>query len=348
MFDVEHTVAGYPGLHGDGRRVGIELEVGYSVSIGGEHDLAAAIDREACEVGIEILAAGEAVDLDCDSGVDACGKHLLPPRLETGSVVKMASSRMGENVDIGRVDGPEETLGLVTVGVEVAVDGGDHAVHFESLASGDIECPVFEHLDFKALEQMMVLAVPGVPSLHPLTLETHTLLVEPGGDLEAAGVIGDHRPGVPASEAGSRHGFERSLAVRVPGMPVVGATQPLWVEIRWAGAKGFGHLGPAEVAVPGIAPTRLFAAFKTLHGGLQSVFAPTGHQLLYQRLEPTRCVAQQIAARITRAVESGVTGTQQCQSPVPGRLGVGEGEQRLGQGAVGDASVTHSPSIVSG
>jgi len=62
--DVEDPLARDLCAHRDGRGVGIELEVGNGVRVGSEKDLAARIDGEAGEVGVEILAARETVDLD--------------------------------------------------------------------------------------------------------------------------------------------------------------------------------------------------------------------------------------------------------------------------------------------
>jgi hypothetical protein len=112
---------------------------------------------------------------------------------------------------------------------------------------------------------------------------------------------------------------------------VAGAAQPLRVEVLRAGTKGLGHLGAAEIALASVAPARGFATLQALHGGLQSIFAPAGNQLLDQRLKPVRCALHEIAVDFPRAIENFVAGAQQRKAPVSGGFRLGEGEEGLGE-----------------
>jgi hypothetical protein len=143
--DVENLLAGYLRTHGDGGRETVELKVRNSVGVGGEENLTAGIDRKSGEVGVEILPPWEAVDLDRDASVGAGREDSLPSRSETWAVVKV--SRVGEDVDLGRAHGAHEAFGLVTINVEVAVNGGDDAFDLEALNLGDVEGAVFKDLD---------------------------------------------------------------------------------------------------------------------------------------------------------------------------------------------------------
>ena len=67
--NVDDAFAGDLGSHCDSRGIGVELEVGHGVGVRGENDVAACSDGKPCEVDIKILAAGEAIDLDCDPAV---------------------------------------------------------------------------------------------------------------------------------------------------------------------------------------------------------------------------------------------------------------------------------------
>ena len=335
MLDIEDPFAGNFGAHGDGRGVGIELEVGNGVRVRGEEDLATRINGKAGKIGVEILAAGKSVDFDRDAGVGAVRKHGFPPRLEPRAVVEVTTTGVGEDVHLRSVNGAQQPIGLITVGIELTVDGGDHAVDLETFAPGHIESAVGQDLDFETLEEPMIFAVPVIPSFDPPALEADPFPVEPRRDLEASRVVGDHRPGIAASTARPRHGLERRLAVGMAGVPMTGAAQPLGMEIRGAGAKTLGHLSPAEIALACGTATRDLAALETLDSGLQRVFTSAGYKLRNQRSKPVRCVSQELSTRSPRRVEGGVTGSQQRQSPVAGRFGIRECEQGLGQRAVG-------------
>ena len=105
MEDVEDPLARDLCAHRDGRGVGIELEVGTGVRVGSEKDLAARIDGEAGEVGVEILAARETVDLDRHAGIGTGRKHRFPPYLESRAMMEVTTSWVGKDVHFGRVDG---------------------------------------------------------------------------------------------------------------------------------------------------------------------------------------------------------------------------------------------------
>lgn len=154
----------------------------------------------------------------------------------------------------------------------------------------------------------MVFSVLAIPSRDPPLLQTDTLEVETGGDLEPTRVVGDHRPGVTAPAARTGHGLEDRLAVGVPGVPVEGAAHPLWVEILGAGAEGFSHFSTAEITVPGGTTARVFAALESLDCGLEGILSVASHELGYQRTEPVRRVPQQLLARCAWAVKRGVAG----------------------------------------
>jgi len=256
-------------------------------------------------------------------------------------MMEVAAFRVGENVDLGRVNGTQEPIGLIAVWVEMTVDGGNHAVDLEAFALGHIESAVDQDLDLEPLEKAMVLTVLIIPALDTPTLEADPFPIETRRDLEAARVIADHGPGVAAATTSPRHGLERGLAVGVTGVPVTGATKPLRVEILGSGTKSLGHLGAAEIALTGGTATSILATPKAFDGSLQCIFAMAGHELRYKRSEPVRCFLQQFSACFSPTVEGGVAGTQQCQAPVAWRLGVRKCEQRLGKGAVGDRLISH-------
>jgi len=131
--DIEEPLARNLCAHRDCRGVGIELEVGNGVRVGSEKDLAARIDGEAGKIGVEVLAARETVDLDRHTGIGTGRKYRFPTRLEPGTMMKVTTSWVGEDVHFGRVDGSQETFGLITVRIELTVDGRDHAVDLETL-----------------------------------------------------------------------------------------------------------------------------------------------------------------------------------------------------------------------
>jgi len=154
-------------------------------------------------------------------------------------------------------------------------------------------------------------------------------------------VVGDHGPGIAAATTCPGHGFERRLAVGMTGVPVTGAAQPLRMEILPSSAKGLCHFNAAEIALAGGTATRVLTAPKTFDGGLQRIFTSAGDELRNQGFEPVRCFFQQFSVGFSRTVESGVTGAQQRQTPVTGRLGIRKREQRLGKGAVGGRLMSH-------
>ena len=165
-------------------------------------------------------------------------------------------------------------------------------------------------IDLETLKKKVFLAVLIVPVLDPPALETDAFPVEPRRDLEAARVVGDHRPGIAAVTTCPSHGLERRLAVGMAGVPVTGPAQSSRVEIFGSGAEGLGHLGAAEKAATGVPPTWSFATLQALHSGLQRIVAPTVDQLLDQRLQPMRRTFHEIAMGLVRAVEDLVSGAQ--------------------------------------
>jgi hypothetical protein len=122
---------------------------------------------------------------------------------------------------------------------------------------------------------------------------------------------------------------------------VAGAAQSSRMEIFGSGAKNFGHLSSAEVALSGGAAPRALTALKALDSGLQSVFTFAGHELRDQGLEPVGRAPQQLASCCPRGVEGGVSGSQQREPPVTGRLRICEREEGLGQRAVGYQLISH-------
>jgi hypothetical protein len=233
-------------------------------------------------------------------------------------MVEVAAARVGQNVHTGGLNGAYEALGLISVGVELAVHSGHHALHFEPLASRHVEGAVRQDLDLETLEQSVILSVLAIPSRDPPLLETDTLEVETGGDLEPARVVCDHRPGVAAPAASPRHGLERRLAVGVPGVPVKSAAHTLWVEILGARAEDFYHVSTAEIAVSGGTAARFFDALESLHCGLEGILTVASHQLGYQRSKPVRRIPQQLLTRCVWTVKRSVAGAQQRQAPIVG------------------------------
>lgn len=154
-------------------------------------------------------------------------------------------------------------------------------------------------------------------------------------------MIADHRPGIAAATTRPSHGLERGLAVGMAGVPVTGAAKPLRVKVLRSSAKSLGHFSAAEITLAGGTATRVLTAPKTFDGGPQRIFTSAGDELRNQGFEPVWCFFQQFSVGFPRTVEGGVTGTQEREAPVTGRLGVGKREQRLGKGAVGDSLIAH-------
>lgn len=186
VLDVEDTLAGHFRAHRDRGGEFVELEVRYGVGVGGEDDCATRFDGEVGEVGIEVLAPRETVDLDRHPGLCAGRKDNFPASLESRTMMEVATTGVGENMHLGRADGAQETLGLISVRVEMAVNGGDHAVDLETFALGNIEGAVGQDLDLEPLEETVVLAVLAVPAFDSPALKTDPFPVEPRCDLEAA------------------------------------------------------------------------------------------------------------------------------------------------------------------
>ena len=67
-------------------------------------------------------------------------------------MVEVATAWVGQNVHAGGLNGTHETLGLIAVGVEVAVHRGYHAVHLEPLPPRNVERAVGEDLHLESLE----------------------------------------------------------------------------------------------------------------------------------------------------------------------------------------------------
>jgi hypothetical protein len=99
---------------------------------------------------------------------------------------------MGEDVHLGRFDGPHEALGLIAISVKVTVDRCHHTVHFEAFAFRHVKGAVLQDLDLEPLEKAMVVAVLVIPPINPSPLKPNTLGIETRGDLETARVIGHH------------------------------------------------------------------------------------------------------------------------------------------------------------
>ena len=242
MEHVDDPFTRHLGTHRDGAGVGVELEVGYGVGVRGEADVAAAVDRETSKIGIEILATRKTVDLDRDSGLRTRSKDLFPPSLETGAMVKMTPPRVSENVHSRGRNRAQQAVGLIPVGVEAAVHCRDDAVNFEALPLGNIERPLIQHLHFESLKETVLLSVELVPFLDPATLKPKPFAIETGCDLETTRMIGHHRPGEASFSAGPRHRLDTRFAVRIPGVPVTGASESFREKIRRAASERFGHL----------------------------------------------------------------------------------------------------------
>ncbi len=105
-------------------------------------------------------------------------------------------------------------------------------------------------------------------------------------------MVANHRPGVTASATRPRHGFESRFAVGMAGMPMTSAAQPLWMKIPGTGAKGFGHLGAAEVALAGGTSTKVFTPLKALDRGVQRILTSATDELGDQGSEPVRCLSK--------------------------------------------------------
>ena len=107
MKNIENPFTGNLGAHGDGRRIGVELEVRYGVSVRCEDHLAPLVNGKAGEIGVEVLATGKAVDLDRDTFIGAGRKNRLPPRLETGPLLELTTPRVGQDVNARGCDRAE-------------------------------------------------------------------------------------------------------------------------------------------------------------------------------------------------------------------------------------------------
>ncbi len=186
MKNIEDPFSGDFGEHGDGRCVGVELEVRHGVSVRCEDHLAPLINGEAGEVGVEVLAPRKAVDLDRHAGIGAGRKNSFPACLEPRTMMEVATSGVGEDVDFGRLDSAQKTFGLIAVRVEVTVNGGNHAIDLEAFALGHIEGAVDQDLDLEPLEKTVVFAMLIVPALDSPALEANPFAVETRRHLEAA------------------------------------------------------------------------------------------------------------------------------------------------------------------
>ena len=186
MKNIQDPFSGDFGAHGNGRGVGIELEVWHGVSVRCEDYLTPLINGKAGEVGVEVLAPRKAVDLDRHAGIGARRKNSFPACLEPRTMMEVATSGVGEDVDLGRLDSAQKTFGLIAVRVEVTVDCGDHAIDLEAFAFGHIEGAVDQDLDLEPLEDTMVFAVPVIPALDSPALETDPFPIEPRRDLETS------------------------------------------------------------------------------------------------------------------------------------------------------------------
>ena len=186
MTDIDDPLARNLGSHRDGRGISVEFEMGHGMRIRGENEFASLINGEPGEVGVEVLAARESVDLDRHAGIGAGRKNGLPPSLEPGTLMEVPAPWVGEDMHLGSADGSQESFGLITVRIKLTVDGGDHAVDLEALTFGDVEGAVDEDLDLEPLEEPVILAVLIVPPLDSPALKTDAISVEPRCNLEAA------------------------------------------------------------------------------------------------------------------------------------------------------------------
>ena len=84
--------------------------------------LATGIHREPGKIGVEVLAARKAVDLDRDTLVGTGRKDLFPPRPEPWPLLEVAAARVGEDVNARGRDRAEEAVCLVAVGIELSVN----------------------------------------------------------------------------------------------------------------------------------------------------------------------------------------------------------------------------------
>jgi hypothetical protein len=184
LAGVEHPLARDAGLDRDRAGIGVELEVGGGMGVGGEQELAAGHDREPGELPVEVLAAREAVDLDRHPMLGAGGEHHLPARPQARPLVEVAAPGVGQHVDAGRRDRAQQALGLVAVRVELAVDRGHHALDLAALAVRHVNATVLEHLDLEPLHEVEVVAVARVPRVDRRAAGP-AFAVESGGDVGA-------------------------------------------------------------------------------------------------------------------------------------------------------------------
>jgi hypothetical protein len=68
------------------------------------------------------------------------------------ALVEVPASGVGENVHSGGMDGAQQSLRLIAVRIELAVDGGDHAFDLEALALGHVEGAIGQNLDLEPLK----------------------------------------------------------------------------------------------------------------------------------------------------------------------------------------------------
>ena len=100
--------------------------------------------------------------------------------------MEVARPWVGEDMDTGGRNCAEQALGLIAIGIEEPVDGGEHALDLESFAVRYVEGPVIEDLDLEALENSVLLAETSIPPIDALPLQSQTFRVETRGDLESA------------------------------------------------------------------------------------------------------------------------------------------------------------------
>ncbi len=312
------------------------------MGVRGQDEGASVLLGQSGQVPIEVLAARETIDFKSDIIFHTGREDEFPTNAKAWTSVKMTGPGVGQDVDIGAGDRPQQPLGLITIWVEVAVDGGNDTVQFLSFGEGNIDGTVFENLDLEALEETEVFAELAIPAIQAVALEADALVIEPRGDFEASGVVGNHRPGRTLTATFSGHGLEGYFAVRVGRVPMKSSPHPLWMEVGVSLGNATTHVHPGQIVLPCASPAGLAPIRESLSGCIEGIRACTLDQLGDQRPEPRRGLVQDGPVAGFSGVKNGVACLEVGDAPVTRGLHFSQGKECLGQIGVGCAvAVSH-------
>lgn len=276
---VENGLPSHSRSHGDRTGIVVELQMPRSVGIGGEYELTAAFRGKARELPIEVLSTGKAVDFNRDAFVRTRRKHLLPSCPKAGAVMKVAASRVAEDVNLRRRDRAQQPLSLIAIRVEASMNGSNHTVDLETLTSRYIQRSVLKDLDLKTLEEEEIILLLAIPTGHPAPLHPNSLSIQSRGYLEASRVVRDHRPPHTSLLTRPRHALETRLAVGVRSVPMHRSAHPIRVKLFRTRRQNLHHIGSRKEPLSGRPSARWVSGGQTLDRRLKSALSLAGDKL---------------------------------------------------------------------